>query len=169
MEEILKKLSSYNIFNYLLPGVIFAFAVDAFTDIPVIQSDLLIGVFLYYFIGLVISRVGSLVVEAVLMRIGFVSKSDYESYVRAAEDDPLLPVLVEANNTYRTLSSLFIFIGGALLYDTFATSSAVFNQVAPYVALVLLFLLFVFAYRKQSRYITNRVNSHSGSDRENDS
>ena len=60
MKELIDKISSYNLFNYLVPGVLLAFAADKFTAYSLVQSDLLIGAFLYYFIGLVASRFGSL-------------------------------------------------------------------------------------------------------------
>ena len=64
MDGLLDKISSYNIFNYLLPGSLFAVIADAVTDYRLIQEDIVVGLFLYYFIGLVVSRIGSLVVAA---------------------------------------------------------------------------------------------------------
>ena len=69
MSEILDKLSSYNIFNYLLPGTLFAVAGDAFTSYSFVQKDVLVAVFAYYFMGLVISRIGSLMIEPFLASI----------------------------------------------------------------------------------------------------
>ena len=66
MKEIINKLSSYNLFNYLLPGTVFVALTEAFTSFPFAQDDLLIALFLYYFIGLIISRIGSLFVEPFL-------------------------------------------------------------------------------------------------------
>lgn len=66
MKEILDKLTSYNLFNYLLPGVVFAVLASKVTRFTLIQQDLVAGAFLYYFIGLVISRFGSLILEPIL-------------------------------------------------------------------------------------------------------
>jgi hypothetical protein len=63
MKEILDKLSSYNLFNYLLPGIIFVVLASEITRYSFIHDDIVIGAFLYYFIGLVISRFGSLAIE----------------------------------------------------------------------------------------------------------
>lgn len=57
------KISSYNLFNYFLPGVLFAALADTVTSYNFLQSDLVVGVFVYYFFGLVISRFGSLIIE----------------------------------------------------------------------------------------------------------
>ena len=63
MKEIIDKLSSYNIFNYLLPGVLFVAIAKNFTEYNLILDNDFIGAFFYYFIGMVISRFGSLIIE----------------------------------------------------------------------------------------------------------
>ena len=56
MNEILKKIENYNILNYILPGIIFVVGFKYYINVTLIATDnLLISVFLYYFIGLVIS------------------------------------------------------------------------------------------------------------------
>ena len=76
MKDLLDKLSSYNIFNYLLPGVVFVAISKSLTIYNFVQQDIVVGVFLYYFIGLVISRIGSIVIEPMLKWIRFVKFSD---------------------------------------------------------------------------------------------
>ena len=66
MKELLDKLSSYNIFNYLLPGILFSVLASKTTELNLIQIDIILGVFVYYFIGLIISRIGSLIIEPIL-------------------------------------------------------------------------------------------------------
>lgn len=77
MKDILEKLTSYNLFNYLLPGAIFAVIAEHVTRFSFKQQDIIIGAFVYYFIGLVISRVGSLVIEPILKWVGFVRFAEY--------------------------------------------------------------------------------------------
>lgn len=108
MNEIFDKISSYNIFNYLLPGTLFAAISDEYSSYSFIQDDVLLGVFYYYFIGLVISRVGSLVIEPFLKKIGFLKFTEYEKFLTASQVDEKLDELSEANNMYRTMCSLFI-------------------------------------------------------------
>jgi len=158
MDELLKKLSSYNIFNYLLPGVLFAVLASALTDLPLVQADILLGLFLYYFFGLVISRIGSLIVEPVLRKLGFVTYADYPNYVKACSKDELLPTLSEANNMYRTICAMILCIGAAVLYNWLTEACPSARQSGPAAILTALFLLFLFSFRKQSSYITNRVN-----------
>ncbi len=158
MSEILNKISSYNIFNYLFSGTIFAVAADAFTSYSLIQEDILIAIFLYYFLGMVISRVGSLAVEPLLKKTGFIRFSDYSKFVIASQTDPKIEVLSEVNNVYRTLCALFVTL---LIFSTYdaCTSSWPFLTVAgPYVAASGLLVMFLFSYRKQTNYIVKRIN-----------
>ena len=69
MEKLLEKLTSYNLFNYLLPGIIFSVLLEKTTNYSIIHKDILIEAFLAYFIGLIISRVSSLIIEPLLIKI----------------------------------------------------------------------------------------------------
>lgn len=157
MKELLDKLSSYNIFNYLLPGVLFAAFVDALTSLQILQEDIVVGVFVYYFLGSVVSRIGSLLIEPALRKAGIVKFVAYEDYVRVSRTDPKLDVLSEANNMYRTLCSLMVCVGAIALYDKASVSWPLLHTIAPSVLIVGLFSLFVFSYRKQTAYITRRI------------
>ena len=72
MESILEKISSYNLFNYLLPGVVLCVVSDRYFDIPLLQDSIITGLFLYYFVGLVTSRFGSIVLEPILKKLKIV-------------------------------------------------------------------------------------------------
>lgn len=107
MKDLLEILSSYNIFNYLLPGIVFVVLAEGLTIFQFVQQDIVLGVFLYYFIGLVISRLGSIVIEPILKWIGFVHFAPYTDFVSASKEDKALEVLSEANNMCRMSCSLF--------------------------------------------------------------
>ena len=106
MKEVFDRLSAYNIFNCLLPGALFAGLGEKITTYSLVHENFLIGLFLYYFIGLIISRIGSLIVEPFLKWIKFVKFADYKDYVKASELDPKVDLFSEQNNMYRTLCSL---------------------------------------------------------------
>jgi len=159
MKDFLEKLSSYNLFNYLFPGVIFSFLADRFTAYPFVQSDLLIAFFVYYFTGLVISRLGSLILEPLLRKTGFVEFAPYEDFVRCSRDDDKLDVLSEANNMYRILTTVFISLGILKVAELTFEYFNVRGWVPPVSLWVFLLILFLFAYRKQTEYITRRINS----------
>ena len=73
MDEMIKtfseKISSYNIFNNLFPGIIFTFVINRTTRFNIGTDSLFENVFIHYFIGMVISRVGSIFIEKLLKKI----------------------------------------------------------------------------------------------------
>lgn len=157
MKDLLDKLSSYNVFNYLLPGVLFAVFVDRITSLQVLQKDLVVGGFLYYFLGSIVSRIGSLVVEPLLRSIGFIRFTPYEDFVLAAKLDPKLEVLSETNNMYRTICALIISVAVVALYDYASRYFSILQSAAPVACLFGLLVLFLLSYRKQTTYITKRI------------
>ena len=152
MKDLLDKLSSYNIFNYLLPGVLFAVFVDALTSFHIVQKDPVVGVFVYYFLGSVVSRVGSLIVEPLLQRFRVVVFAPYEDFVRASKADPKIDILSEANNVYRTICALMVCIGGVVLFEHAAAYYPSIKTSMPWVLIIGLFALYLISYRKQTSY-----------------
>lgn len=156
MKEIFDKLTSYNLFNYLLPGVIFVFFVDKFTTYSFKEDNLIIASFLYYFIGMVISRFGSLIVEPVLKKISFLKFTDYREFVSASKNNAQIEILSEVNNTYRTLSSTFIILLLLKLMEIVESKLPMLQVWNLYVVIVLLLMIFLFSYKKQTQYIRKR-------------
>lgn len=160
MNELLSKLSSYNLFNYFFPGVIFAFLADGVTNYSFIQPNIVIGFFLYYFIGLVVSRFGSLVIEPVLRKVSFIMHEDYEDFVGACKKDEKLEILLEVNNTYRTLCSLFFLLPLLKLYEFIEHIIPFLRGWRIVLIIVSLFLVFLFSFRKQTGYIIKRIKAN---------
>jgi len=159
MKDLLDKLSSYNIFNYLLPGIVFVAISDSLTKYSFIQKDIVIGVFLYYFVGLIISRIGSILIEPLLKWTKFIRFSEYKDFVNASKEDKLLEVMSEANNMYRTFCSLFLCLALLKGFETITTNFPSVNKWSTEFLVVGLLFLFLFSYRKQTNYINRRVNN----------
>lgn len=157
MKDLLDKLSTYNVFNYLLPGVLFAAFVDGLTSLRVLQKDLVVGVFLYYFLGSVVSRVGSLIVEPILLKMKFVQYAPYPAFLQATKVDAKIELLSEQNNMYRTFIALFISVAVVAVYDKASKSIPSLHSAAPYVCIAGLLVLYLFSYRKQTAFVKQRV------------
>ncbi|MBP6720747.1 MAG: hypothetical protein KA239_00300 [Bacteroidia bacterium] len=160
MKDLLEKVSSYNIFNNLLPGVVFVAVSSKLTAFNFIQQDILVGFFMYYFIGLIISRIGSLFIGPLLKLVRFIRFAEYKAFLRASKVDGKIDVLSEANNMYRTIISMFIMLGILKLYETFGEKWAILEEWKTEILITSLLLLFLFSYRKQSRFITKRIEAH---------
>ena len=161
MKDLLDKLSSYNIFNYLLPGIVFVAAADTLTNFSFVQKDIVIGVFVYYFIGLVISRVGSLILEPLLKAVRFLNFSEYSAFVAASKSDVKLEVLSEVNNMYRTFSAAFMLLLLLMGYEKAVSAFPALAQRAGTVLALALLAMFVLSYRKQTAYITKRIEAET--------
>jgi hypothetical protein len=162
MKDALEKLGTYNLFNYLLPGCVFSVIAEHYKLLTIRQGETIADLFIFYFVGLVISRVGSLILEPALKKVGAIKFGAYADFVKASASDPKIELLSEVNNTYRTLAAMFASL--ALLKLWTLTSSwlslgVAFSQWGTIIAGLLLFIV---SYRKQSTYVTSRV-SHATS------
>lgn len=161
MKDLLDKISSYNLFNYLLPGILFVCISKYFTDYNFIQDNNFIGVFLYYFIGMVISKFGSLFVEPILIKISFLKFADYKSFIVASKKDEKIELFSEVNNTYRTIIALFIILLLVKTYNYFQVRWNISINITYLIVVVVILVIFLFSYRKQTNYITERIKSNN--------
>lgn len=157
MKDLLDKLSSYNVFNYLFPGVLVAVLGTAVSSFKLLVDNIVIGVFLYYFYGLVISRIGSLVLEPVLKRAKVVRFAPYADFVAASHVDEKLETLSEQNNVYRTLASTFLCLILLAVADWMLARFPSLSAYGLQIGVLLLLPLFIWSYRKQTKYISARV------------
>ena len=161
MKDLLDKISSYNLFNYLLPGILFVCISKYFTDYNFIQDNNFIGAFLYYFIGMVISRFGSMFVEPILKRISFLKFADYKSFIVASKKDDKIELFSEVNNTYRTITALFIILLLVKIYNHIQVLWNIPLNITYLIVVVVILVIFLFSYRQQTNYITKRIKANN--------
>jgi hypothetical protein len=114
---------------------------------------------------MVISRIGSLVVEPGLIRSKFVKYADYSHYLAAVKDDSKLEILLETNNSYRSVLSLLLCVGLTATWTTITSDYPELHDYSKHIITALLFGIFLFSYRKQTKYIAARVAQHSEQER----
>lgn len=156
MEKIIEKISKYELFNNLLPGAVFIILYKYLTGLDSVIDNLneleMIG--LWYFIGLTVGRVGSLVVEPILKAgVGFV---EYSKYISAVKKDKFITELNLKNNVYRTLISTVICV--SVCYFIHINDINYICIDLKIVGIILLGVLYVMAFIKQTNYIKDRVN-----------
>lgn len=161
MKELLDKISSYNLFNYLLPGILFVVFTKEFAFYSLIQEDIIIGAFVYYFIGLVISRFGSLILEPFFKKISFLKFAPYSDFISASKKDPKIETLSEANNMYRTFSSMFVLLLLLKVFVSIESKFPILREYNAYILITALLIMFLCSYRKQTKYITNRIEANN--------
>ncbi len=162
MNDLLNKLSSYNLFNNLLPGILFVILLNYFTEYEINQDNVLLAAFLYYFIGLTISRISSVIIEPLLKKIKFVKFKDYKLFVDACKKDGKLDILVETNNKFRVLFTVtLLIIGSKIFYSINLNYLQISTNTLQYLLLISLAIIYLFAYRKQTNYITKRIDANT--------
>lgn len=63
MDGLWEKISSYNIFNNLFPGALSIYLFERATNVILSTDDVVKNVVLYYFTGIIIGRIGSIVLS----------------------------------------------------------------------------------------------------------
>ena len=157
MVELLAKLESYRIFNYLYPGALFMFACNFVGVFELKDQNLLSSAFLSYFAGMTLSRIGSLLLEKPLRFFGFIKHAPYADYVRAEHNDDKIKAMVEDSNSYRTIVATLLAIFVMFATELAVTASYVKIETVFVVLMAALVVLYLFALRKQVDYIRARV------------
>jgi hypothetical protein len=149
IKNIIDKLSSYNLFNYLFPGFLFVILLKATTRyFDCLELDFS-TVVVIYFLGLVISRVGSLLIEELLMRGSIITKIDTKTLFEKYQNNIKLEIIVEAMNMYRTLAAMSIILSLLTILDMIICRSFTINGIIYSLLELLVFILFTFAFKKQ--------------------
>ncbi|MBB3967182.1 hypothetical protein [Rhizobium metallidurans] len=161
MNDLIAKLSSYDIFINIIPGAVFVFFLSS-AGLYTLQSDTIVGnLVLYYFAGLIISRIGSVIIEPLLRASGFVKYNRYSDFIIASEKDAKIQTLLEASNLYRTVIALILVCAIASSWDLIASWIPFEKRTWILVGCVGLAALFLLSYRKQNSFIFKRVGHHT--------
>ncbi|MER9729873.1 hypothetical protein [Mesorhizobium sp. M0217] len=160
MSDILAKISSYNLFNNLVPGAILS-ALLSVLDIYHIESlSVVADLVVYYFLGMIVSRVGSIIADPILRLVRLLPQRNYPAFIVASAKDEKILVLLETSNMYRTIFALLLVVLAA--YDLRSLSTGLSTATAINCGLLALAALFLVSYLKQNYFITKRVEHHKG-------
>lgn len=156
MEKLMEKISNYDFFNNLFPGVLFGMIIEYLFSLKISSNNIGIVLTIYYFIGLVISRIGSLIIFPILEKIKFIKKSNYDDYISACMKDEKIGSLAETANMYRSLfvAAMLIVI---LVIIYIINNNLRIVDIIMTISSACVGVLFLFSYRKQTEYIDKRV------------
>lgn len=162
MEKLISSIPVYNLLTNLIPGTVLAallkFCVEG-CDIFSLTNNIWILAVILYFLGIINSRISSLVFEPLIKRLEIVKCASHKDFTDAELKDTSgkLTQLSRMNNEYRSYISVFAIV--LILKLTFLSSCAkdfVTDNVCWFI-LGLGILLFLCSYRKQVSYITSRI------------
>lgn len=162
----LEKISAYDLINNFIPGAVFIILAQKIAGLNLTGDNVFEQIVLFYIAGVIISRIGSVVVEPILKnlhfkKLWFAKHRSHSEYAEAEhwEKDKgrdKLSRISAINNMYRTFVSVFlcllIFIAlNKCVPDVWNRNSFLI------VACVAMIILFAFSYRKQTSYVRSQV------------
>lgn len=157
MNGVIEKLGSYQLLTNLLPGAFFTIAMNYFWGVRIPADNLAEEFLVYYFIGLIVGRIGSLVIEPLLKKLKVLQFTAYPSFVKAVKADPKIDTLSEMNNYLRSLVTCLILLPLMKVLQVMANHWIWFSLSWKWILLATLILIFILSYRKHCKFIRNRV------------
>ncbi len=162
LKVIIEKLSQYNILTNILPGTILCIVSTYCIGYNLLIADnwYIQGV-IFYFVGIINNRFGSLFVEPILKRLKILKFTPYKEYIAAESKDAKVTILNTENNVFRSCVSLCLIAIFALiskiLEDNIKWISNCKCEYKMMALLILLLVIFILSYRKQTAYVNKRV------------
>lgn len=159
MESLLERLSSYNILNNLIPGAVFVFLIHLLDVVSLPLEGIVESIFVYYFCGMIVSRIGSLVIEGFFKKLKWIKYAPKTEYVAATKKDKRIESLLETSNMYRTFAGLFLTLGIMKGYSALVRLLTIPKYVTMIAFGVVLFALFSVSFIKQTKHIVSRIDA----------
>ena len=155
---LFNKISPYNILNNFIPGVVLWFLLKSIVGWDFIcHENWVVSVILFYFAGEVNSRVGSLLIEKGMKRYYGELFCSYEDYIKAEREDATIKILNTQNNIYRSFVAVCLIVFLSLVWSWVVVFFPVLSCIEKELMIVLLFVVFMFSYVKQTTYVAKRV------------
>lgn len=159
--EVLKlaldKISQYNFLTNIVPGTLLCILLKHFVGYDFIPDNNYHAAIVFYFAGMVNSRISSLVVEPFLKKIKWIVFVSYKKYLFAEAKDEKISVLNQENNVYRSYLAVMLVTALMYVYKHWLIAIPYVAQNEKIILLIGLICLFLFAYRKQTSFVRKRV------------
>lgn len=155
---IIEKISQYSFLTNILPGTVLCILLRFFVgyDLFVFDEWYLMGL-VFYFVGIVNNRFGSLCIEYILKKLHIVTFVPYKEFVNAEQKDAKITTLSTENNVFRSYISVCLLTLLAMLFKLIANNCSFIDKNKAVIIITLLFILFVLSYRKQTNYVKRRI------------
>lgn len=156
MNEFLKslseKLSAYQLFNFIYPGAVFL-GILSYKGVPLgMLKEIWWFLLASYFLGMTISRFGSIVIESICLKFGWIEKYDIKRYADNIAKNSFTAILLELTNIYRTicLMGILLFLCTIFKYQQDDKCCMLFIE-------GLFVLLFGVSFVKQHHYLEDKL------------
>lgn len=155
--SIVKGLSRYEILNNLIPGALLCYILGLLGYYHV-EGNVIVHFFAFYIVGVINSRVSSLVIEEIYKKIRIIKWKPYSSYNKAKQSRPFIATLQETANMYRSFTSVFFISLLAVLYKEVCEKYTWLDNNGYWIVLILIFVIYTLSYRKQvNKYVIKNI------------
>lgn len=161
MKEALEKLDTYQILTNLFPGFFFGLGLRYLFNFQLATSGAITDIVVFYFMGLIVGRFGSVVVEPCLEKLHLIRRSPYSAFLKAEKCDAKISSLLTACNYFRSLLAGVLLFPVIWLLKLLALQWQWFGSHWKVVLVFSLILLLFASYRKQIGFIRARVEANS--------
>ena len=157
MDKLYEQISSYDILNNILPGSVIYYLITILFKFDIPNKFFIEKIFIYYFIGLLCSRIGSLIIEPLLKKLKIIKYANYDNYIAVEKIDNKITILTTINNMYRTFLSGFLILLLIIPFSYFVLNNKSTYYGIIYGFIMVCFIVFLCSFKKQTSYIRNRV------------
>lgn len=161
MPDLVLSLSQnvYNMLNCFLPGVSLCLLLKHMAGLNLMVGTDFEVVFTCYFVGMIASRIGSLIVEPIMKQAKIISERNYDNFLDAERKDAKITVLSATNNSFRTYTAVCLIAMAVKIIMSVKSIVTTIGSCRDWIILVLLVLLFACSYKKQDGYLCKRISN----------
>lgn len=164
MGKFIEKLDSYELMTSLLPGTFFCISLRIFCGLEFPIENMVEEIVICYFVGLIINRVGSIIVKPCLLKVNVIKEVIYDEYVKAEKKDSKIKVLMETSNYYRSMLTSCLFLLIVKFVICHSINIGWFQKNWKDLLLLGIIVLFLLTYRKQMKFVCNRIKINNQND-----
>ena len=167
--DILDKLDTYEVFTNLLPGIFFGILFEFLFHIKIpsgvissgVPADGVIGalgaIAIYYFLGVLIGGISSIVTQPTLLMLKFVTYASHSDFITAEKNDEKVRILIEKSDFYCSLLTAVLLIFSMKLVIVVKEHWTPISEQWMWFVLMLVFFVLLFTYQLQNSLLQNRI------------
>ena len=149
INSLFNKLSAYQLLSLMLPGASLLGTLKFIFTIDIkVNENIWWFLLASYVVGIILSRIGSLLIEEVFKKMGFIKGYNVGNYIAKRKEDDMVETLLSFANLYRSFCALSI----VLIIVTMVKGYGFCDYWHYFLLEVLLLLLFAFSFCKQYNY-----------------
>ncbi len=155
MEKIIEKIDRYNLFTNIIPGYIMLIFNIYYFKLP--EINIFEQLIIAYFVGQTLSRLGSLLISKILLKLTKEKGESYDKYIIACEKDQKISTLLQERNLCRTFCTLFVICIIEILLCKVIPIFKISSNLLVILVLIILVIIYGCSFCKYNKYISNRV------------